>query len=151
MKIKNQRSLISLCYVALFFCALFIVTSIGQFIKGINGMPWLEEIKSIQSLIFYGKYSMFFLLFVLLSAVIVNTIKGIKQNNPFPKANVALIYAIAAVDTVVKFCSDNWHVFNGESYLGIEDDVIITPILIVILGILYSVAHKASIDSNLSI
>lgn len=151
MKIKNQRSLISLCCIALFFCVLFLATSVGQFIDGIHKMPWLEEMKGLQAVIYYGKYSMFFMLFVLLSAVIVNTIKGIKQNNPFPKSNVVLIYAIAAVDTVVKFCSDNWHVFDGERYLGIEDDVIITPILIVILGILYSVAHKASVDSNLSI
>lgn len=86
-----------------------------------------------------------------MSSVIVNTLKGIKTNHPFPKKNIALIYVIAAVDTLMKLCSSNWHILNGERYFSIDGDVLLTPVVIVIFGILYSIAHKASVDSNLAI
>ena len=40
---------------------------------------------------------------------------------------------------------------NGERYFEIDGDVLITPIMIMIFGILYSIAHGASVDSKLTI
>ena len=151
MKIKNQRSLISLCYVALAFCALYLYVAVDDIIIGYKGFEFSSELKLMQSIIFYGKHLLCITLVGLLSSVIVNTLKGIKTNHPFPRKNIALIYVIAAVDTLMKLCSANWHILNGERYFSIDGDVLITPMVLVIFGILYSIAHKASVDSNLAI
>ena len=151
MKIKNQRSLISLCYVALAICALYLYVAVDDIIIGYKGFEFSSELKLMQSIIFYGKHLLCITLVGLLSSLIVNTLKGIKTNHPFPKKNIVLIYVIAAVDTLMKLCSANWHILNGERYFSIDGDVLLTPVVIIIFGILYSIAHKASVDSNLAI
>lgn len=151
MKIKNKRSLISLCYVILFFCALCLYVAVADIIAGLNGFEFSTKPKFAQYFIFYGKHFFSIALVGVLSAIIINTLKGIKTNNAFPKKNVILIYVLAVVDMLMHFCSWNWHILNGERYISLDGDVLITPMVLVIFGILYSIAHKASVDSNLAI
>lgn len=151
MKIKNQRSLISLCYLTLFFCALCLYVVAADIISGLKGFEFSPDPKFAHYFIFYGKHFFSIALVGVLSAIIVNTLKGIKTNNAFPKKNVTLIYVLAVVDMLMHFCSCNWHILNGERYISIDGDVLITPMVLVIFGILYSMAHKASVDSNLAI
>ena len=148
MEITKNNTLPTLCYAALFFCALYLFVATCNIVEGISGLNLIPGIKWIQSAVFYGKHLLCIALVGLVSSIIINTLKGIKADNPFPKKNISLIFAVAVVDTLMNLCSANWHVMNGERYFEIDGDVLITPIMIMIFGILYSIAHGASVDSK---
>ena len=152
MKIKNQRSLISLCYLTLFFCALCLYVAVADIIAGLNGFEFSTDPKFAHYFIFYGKHFFSIALVGVLSAIIVNTLKGIKTNNAFPKNNVPVIIAAGILAPFVGSYSETLkNVFAGEYVNTLDGTGIFAMLLLFLFAILYKFASLASEDSNLAI
>lgn len=154
MLFSNQTHLRRLCYVAIAFCAAYIVSTlvnVGQLFFSETDVEWSSDILGLQILILSGFHAAAIAMFALLIAVICNTLKGLRIGDLFPKSNIGLIYFIAAAATIYRLCGDNIQICKGIREFHFEGRILFIPVTIIIFGMLYKAAYLASTDSNLSI
>ena len=158
MKDKTIKNIRICCYVALAFCALWIVVMVNYLIADILGYgPWPKAVDWSQNTAMkivvlacclLGAVAMI----VLSIKMVLNILKGIRENTVFPKSNVKLLFWMAFVDFVYMLGFTNLpNLWNDDVIFTLLHTNFITPFLLLFFAFMYKVAADAVEENNLTI
>lgn len=150
-----------LSYVALFFCAAWFVYLCFQSYHQVfdtTGSHIHWEAK--QNQVFFVS-TVFLLYFLLTLAVIgicvaffLNTIKGIRNEELFPRKNIKLIFIAALIIFLQTVASDNLSqafITKGPAVIGLSSNPFVQSLIVLIFGILYKMAHQIAAEHDLTV
>ena len=84
--------------------------------------------------------------------VVVNILKGIRENTVFPKNNVKLMFWMALADFVYMLGFTNLPVlWSDKSLFYLQHTNFVTPFLLLFFAFMYKVAADAVEENNLTI
>ena len=153
MKDKTIRNIRLCCYIALLFCVIWAVLMIVHFIQLFDGKEFLDWANNLLLIIgFFLAYviSSFFCVLLCIKFVL-NTFKGLRDNTPFPKSNVRLLFWLALALFVYLLCWINEPVlFNAILFRFVSINILI-PFFILFFAFMYKVAADAVEENNLTI
>ena len=158
MKDKTIKNIRICCYVALVFCALWIVVMVNYLIADILGYgPWPKAVDwsqntamkiAVLACCLLGSAAMI----ALSIKVVLNILKGIRENIVFPKSNVKLLFWMAFVDFVYMLGFTNLpNLWNDDVIFTLLHTNFITPFLLLFFAFMYKVAADAVEENNLTI
>lgn len=160
MKTKSNKGLKGATIFVSLLCIVNIVWILCQsyFIgtgSGEGCIAWHEDLYPVQLAIFAGRLLFKTAFYALIILFMVKQCKAIRNGTIFPRANIAVIYTMAACYFIGEFCNSNMEsavMFCGSNgAIEINMDIIIYTILLVVFGILYKVAVDVSEENNLTI
>lgn len=160
MKTKSNKGLKGATIFVSLLCIVNIVWILCQsyFISTGSGegcIAWHEDLYPVQLAIFAGRLLFKTAFYALIILFMVKQCKAIRNGTIFPRANIAVIYTMAACYFIGEFCNSNMEsavMFCGSNgAIEINTDIIIYTILLVVFGILYKVAVDVSEENNLTI
>ena len=160
MKTKSKKGLKGVTIFVSLLCVVNIVWILCQsyFVSTDSGegcIEWHEDFYPVQLAIFAGRLIFKTAFYALIILFMVKQCKAIRNGTIFPRANIAVIYTMAACYFIGEFCNSNMEpavMFCGSSAaIEINIDIIIYTILLVAFGILYKVAVDVSEENNLTI
>ena len=160
MKKKGVQSLKVLCYVALTFCALYLIAIFVEcpsyFYANGKGeyVRWNIENAWIRGMIAIGYVSLAFVAVVLSAWFFMNILRGIRGGDIFPRRNVCILYALAMVLFPFSVFSKNLTLALSASPHGsieITDTNILLSLAVLIFAQMYKIAQQAVEDSNLTV
>ncbi len=156
MKDKTSKSIRICCYVALFFCFIWAVSSSINLIANLFGddassIDWTKNtVLKVVILICYlsGIVAMIWLCI----KAVLNTFKGLRENTVFPKSNVKLMFWIALADFAYLLGFWNLQILWDDNLtLTLSDTIFITPFFLLFFAFMYKVAADAVEENNLTI
>ena len=112
---------------------------------------WIEDIKVLQGAIAIFRFLGALTIFGLIITFLFNSIKALNDGILFPKRNVAILFATAAVSFVFLFCNSNMHIVLGTRQIQLEFTEILVPVIISAFAIIYKVAVRVSEENSLTI
>ena len=153
--IKNIRIC---CFVALAFCLVWAVSMSVNFIVNLFGNnATLHPVDWSQNIFFKGVIIFCYVVGTIAMIgmcvkVVINTLKGLRENIAFPRSNEKLMFWIALADFVCLFGS-------ADFFLLWEDDVVfrlthtnfVTPFFLLFFAFMYKVAADAVEENNLTV
>lgn len=156
MKSSNSKSLLG---IAIVIFLLSLVSISVLFVQGFdvctNGsdLAWREDLFQMQMIIFIGKLFFKTAFYVLLFFFLIKQHKAIKNGVLFPRANVLIMYFMAAFYFMGNFCQENIKTFiSAETpHIVLNFDTTIYTLLLIIFALMYKVAAKVSEENNLTI
>lgn len=160
MKKKGVQSLKVLCYVALTFCALYLIAIFiecpSYFYANDSGayVRWNVDQAWVRGLIAIGYASLAFVAVMLSAWFFANILRGIRGGDIFPRRNVGILYALAVVLFPFSVFSKNLTVALSAAPHGsveITDASILLPLAVLIFAQMYKIAQQAVEDSNLTV
>ena len=158
MKDKTIKNIRICCYVALAFCLVWAGLMVNYliidlFVDGVLPRPvdWSQNtVVKIMALVCYvlGTIAMV----ALCIKVVVNILKGIRENTVFPKNNVKLMFWMALADFVYMLGFTNLPVlWSDKSLFYLQHTNFVTPFLLLFFAFMYKVAADAVEENNLTI
>ena len=98
MKDKTMKNIRLCCYVAIMFCAIWIAIVANYIISDLRGpnlpIDWSQH--TLAKILTLASYVLGTVAMIVLSIkVVLNILKGIRENMVFPKSNVKLLYWLA--------------------------------------------------------
>ena len=158
MKDKTIKNIRICCYVALVFCALWIVVMVNYLIADILGHgPWPKAVDWSQNTAMkivvlacclLGAVAMI----VLSIKMVLNILKGIRENTVFPKSNVKLLFWMAFVDFVYMLGFTNLpNLWDDDVVFTMLHNNFVMPFLLLFFAFMYKVAADAVEENNLTI
>ncbi len=154
MKNKTQKNIRLCCYVALAFCIIYAIVMAVHFIgllNGVNDIDWAQHhARKIGFFIIYVLSS--FLMIGMWIKVVINILRGIKENSVFPQSNVRLLFWLALVFFVYILCWTNHVVLYQDNFVfEFQANNIIMPFFLLFFAFMYKVAADAVEENNLTI
>ena len=161
MNEKLTMTLKWLSYVALFFCAAWFVFLCYQSYHQVfdttgNHIHW--EAKQNQVLFVSAVFILYFLLTLAMIGVcvafILNTIRGIKNEELFPRKNIRLIFIAALLIFLQTVASDNLSqafIVRGPGIISLTSNPFVQSLIVLIFGILYKMAHQVAAEHDLTV
>ena len=161
MNEKLTMTLKWLSYVALFFCAVWFVFLCYQSYHQVfdttgNHIHW--EAKQNQVLFVSAVFILYFLLTLAMIGVcvafILNTIRGIKNEELFPRKNIRLIFIAALLIFLQTVASDNLSqafIVRGPGIISLTSNPFVQSLIVLIFGILYKMAHQVAAEHDLTV
>ena len=156
MKSSNSKSLLGIA-IAIFLLSLvsisvLFVQSFDVCTNG-NDLAWREDLFQMQMIIFVGKLFFKTAFYILLFFFLIKQHKAIKNGVLFPRANVLIMYFMAAFYFLGNFCQENIKTFiSAETpHIVLNFDTTIYTLLLIIFALMYKVAAKVSEENNLTI
>ena len=158
MKDKTIKNIRICCYVALAFCVLWIVVMVNYLIADILGYgPWPKAVDwsqntamkiAVLACCLVGSVAMI----ALSIKVVINILKGIRENVAFPKSNVKLLFWMAFVDFVYMLGFTNLpNLWSDDVIFTLLHTNFITPFFLLFFAFMYKVAADAVEENNLTI
>ena len=158
MKDKTIKNIRICCYVALAFCVLWIVVMVNYLIADVLGYgPWPKAVDwsqhtamkiAVLACCLLGAVAMI----VLSIKMVLNILKGIRENTVFPKSNVKLLFWMAFVDFVYMLGFTNLpNLWSDDVIFTLLHTNFITPFLLLFFAFMYKVAADAVEENNLTI
>ena len=84
--------------------------------------------------------------------VVINTMKGLRENNVFPHSNEKLLFWIALAVFVRLFGTSNFlTLWDDDLVLAIAPENLIVPFFLLFFAFMYKVAADAVEENNLTI
>ena len=161
MNEKLTMTLKWLSYVALFFCAAWFVFLCYQSYHQVfdtTGSHIHWEAKQNQVLFVSAVFILYFLLTLAMIGVcvafILNTIRGIKNEELFPKKNIRLIFIAALLIFLQTVASDNLSqafIVRGPGIISLTSNPFVQSLIVLIFGILYKMAHQVAAEHDLTV
>ena len=158
MKDKTLKNIRLCCYVALAFCALWAVGTVCYLISDIRGhAPWRSPIDWSQNtvvkiLILTGYLLGTIAMITMCIKVVVNILKGVRENMVFPKSNVKLLFWMALVDFVYMLAYMNLPIlWKDDLVFYLQHSNLVMPFLMLFFAFMYKVAADAVEENNLTI
>ena len=148
-------------YVALFFCAAWFVYLCYQSYHQVfdttgNHIHW--EAKQNQVFFVSTVFGLYFVLTLAVIALCVaffqNTIKGIQNEELFPKKNIKLIFIAALFIFLQTVASDNLSqafIAKGPAVIGLSSNPFVQSLIVLIFGVLYKMAHQVAAEHDLTV
>lgn len=156
MKSSNSKSLLGIA-IAIFLLSLVSISVlfVQSFDVCTNGsdLAWREDLFQMQMIIFTGKLFFKTAFYILLFFFLIKQHKAIKNGVLFPRANVLIMYFMAAFYFLGNFCQENIKTFiSAETpHIVLNFDTTIYTLLLIIFALMYKVAAKVSEENNLTI
>ena len=156
MKSSNSKSLLGIA-IAIFLLSLVSISVlfVQSFDVCTNGsdLAWREDLLQMQMIIFVGKLFFKTAFYILLFFFLIKQHKAIKNGVLFPRANVLIMYFMAAFYFLGNFCQENIKTFiSAETpHIVLNFDTTIYTLLLIIFALMYKVAAKVSEENNLTI
>ena len=161
MNEKLTMTLKWLSYVALFFCfAWFVFLCYQSYHQAIDttGSHIHWEAKQNQVLFVSAVFILYFLLTLAMIGVcvafILNTIRGIKNEELFPRKNIRLIFIAALLIFLQTVASDNLSqafIVRGPGIISLTSNPFVQSLIVLIFGILYKMAHQVAAEHDLTV
>ena len=161
MNEKLAMTLRWLSYVALLFCAAWFVFLCYQSYHQVfdtTGSHIHWEAKQNQVLFVSAVFILYFLLTLAMIGVcvafILNTIRGIKNEELFPRKNIRLIFIAALLIFLQTVASDNLSqafIVRGPSIISLTSNPFVQSLIVLIFGILYKMAHQVAAEHDLTV
>ena len=156
MKSSNSKSLLGIAIVIFLLSLVCIsVLFVQSFDVCTNGsdLAWREDLFQMQMIIFIGKLFFKTAFYILLFFFLIKQHKAIKNGVLFPRANVLIMYFMAAFYFMGNFCQENIKTFiSAETpHIVLNFDTTIYTLLLIIFALMYKVAAKVSEENNLTI
>ena len=156
MKSSNSKSLLGIAIVIFLLSLVSIsVLFVQSFDVCTNGsdLAWREDLFQMQMIIFIGKLFFKTAFYILLFFFLIKQHKDIKNGVLFPRANVLIMYFMAAFYFLGNFCQENIKTFiSAETpHIVLNFDTTIYTLLLIIFALMYKVAAKVSEENNLTI
>lgn len=156
MKSSNSKSLLGIAIVIFLLSLVSIsVLFVQSFDVCTNGcdLAWREDLFQMQMIIFIGKLFFKTAFYILLFFFLIKQHKAIKNGVLFPRANVLIMYFMAAFYFMGNFCQENIKTFiSAETpHIVLNFDTTIYTLLLIIFALMYKVAAKVSEENNLTI
>jgi hypothetical protein len=167
---KNQTILTSkfLCYMALCFCSLWTLIFIVRVLRFANiitfnlagasdvgPVVWIENasatVTAIQWIELIGYVVTTAIMIAILFTFILKLLKGLKSDQVFTRSNTRLLFALAATSFFFELFLMNKHIISGMREIHITSELFITPTIILLVAMLYSLAVKAAEENKLTI
>ena len=150
-----------LSYVALFFCAAWFVYLCYQSYHQVfdtTGSHIHWEAKQNQvffvSTVFVSYFVLTLAVISLCVAFFLNTIRGIQNEELFPKKNIRLIFIAALLIFLQTVASDNLSqafITKGPAIIGLSSNPFVQSLIVLIFGILYNMAHQVAAEHDLTV
>lgn len=156
MKSSKSKSLLGIA-IAIFLLSLVSISVlfVQSFDVCTNGsdLAWREDLFQMQMIIFIGKLFFKTAFYILLFFFLIKQHKAIKNGVLFPRANVLIMYFMAAFYFLGNFCQENIKTFiSAETpHIVLNFDTTIYTLLLIIFALMYKVAAKVSEENNLTI
>ena len=156
MKSSNSKSLLGIAIVIFLLSLVSIsVLFVQSFDVCTNGsdLAWREDLFQMQMIIFIGKLFFKTAFYILLFFFLIKQHKAIKNGVLFPRANVLIMYFMAAFYFLGNFFQENIKTFiSAETpHIVLNFDTTIYTLLLIIFALMYKVAAKVSEENNLTI
>jgi hypothetical protein len=158
MKDKTIKNIRICCYVALVFCALWIVVMVNYLIADILGYgPWPKAVDWSQNTAMKIAVLACYLpgavaMIALSIKMVLNILKGIRENTVFPKSNVKLLFWMAFVDFVYMLGFTNLpNLWDDDVTFTLLHTNFVMPFLLLFFAFMYKVAADAVEENNLTI
>ena len=161
MNEKLTMTLRWLSYMALFFCAAWFVFLCYQSYHQVfdtTGSHIHWEAKQNQVLFVSAVFILYFLLTLAMIGVcvafILNTIRGIKNEELFPRKNIRLIFIAALLIFLQTVASDNLSqafIVRGPGIISLTSNPFVQSLIVLIFGILYKMAHQVAAEHDLTV
>jgi hypothetical protein len=87
-------------------------------------------------------------------AFILNTIRGIKNEELFPRKNIRLIFIAALLIFLQTVASDNLSqafIVRGPGIISLTSNPFVQSLIVLIFGILYKMAHQVAAEHDLTV
>jgi cytochrome c biogenesis protein CcdA len=161
MNEKLTMTLKWLSYVALFFCVdwfVFLCYQSYHQVFDTTGSHIHWEAKQNQVLFVSAVFILYFLLTLAMIGVcvafILNTIRGIKNEELFPRKNIRLIFIAALLIFLQTVASDNLSqafIVKGPGIISLTSNPFVQSLIVLIFGILYKMAHQVAAEHDLTV
>lgn len=158
MKDKTFKNIRLCCYVALAFCALWIVVMVNYLLANVLGYgPWPKSIDwsqhAVMKAVILGCWLLGTLAMIALCIkAVVNMLKGLRENTVFPKSNVKLLFWVALVDFIYQLGFVNLSFLWREPLeIHFNHTNLVTPFFLLFFAFMYKVAADAVEENNLTI
>lgn len=167
---KNQTISTSkfLCYSVLCFCSLWALIFIVRVLRFANiitfdlvgymnvvPVKWIENasatVVTIQWAELIGYIITSAVMIGIIFAFIIKLLKGLKSNQVFTQCNTRLLFALATTSFFFELFQTNEHILRGVREVIISSELFTTPMIILLVAMLYSLAVKASEENKLTI
>lgn len=159
MKDKTLKSIRICCYVALILCALWGILYFSNIIRSLLGyddwplqrIHWSENrAYKIGVLVVYSVSIA--AMIGLCVKVVVNILKGLRENTVFPKSNVRLLFWFVLVDFLYLLAFNNLRVlWDDQMVFMLQHNNFVTPFFLLFFAFMYKIAADAVEENNLTI
>ena len=148
-------------YVALFFCACWFAYLCYQsyhhaFDTTGNHIQWEAKHTLVRfvSIVFF----LYNLLTISLIATcfwfFVNILKGIPQDEPFPKKNAIIIFVAAILIFLQTIASDNYNqifLSEGPAVIKVTSNPFVQALVLIVFGVIYKIASQVAAEHDLTV
>lgn len=148
-------------YVALFFCACWFAYLCYQsynhaFDTTGNHIQWEAKHTLVRfvSIVFF----LYNLLTISLIATcfwfFVNILKGIQQEEPFPKKNAIIIFVAAILIFLQTIASDNYNqifLSEGPAVIKVTSNPFVQALVLIVFGVIYKIASQVAAEHDLTV
>lgn len=148
-------------YVALFFCACWFAYLCYQsyhhaFDTTGNHIQWEAKHTLVRfvSIVFF----LYNLLTISLIATcfwfFVNILKGIPQEEPFPKKNTIIIFVAAILIFLQTIASDNYNqifLSEGPAVIKVTSNPFVQALVLIVFGVIYKIASQVAAEHDLTV
>ena len=148
-------------YVALFFCACWFAYLCYQsyhhaFDTTGNHIQWEAKHTLVRfvSIVFF----LYNLLTISLIATcfwfFVNILKGIPQEEPFPKKNAIIIFVAAILIFLQTIASDNYNqifLSEGPAVIEVTSNPFVQALVLIVFGVIYKIASQVAAEHDLTV
>lgn len=127
----------------------------GLFFSDSFGIQWRDTGQCLQLSVLLGRMLGGLVFSALLYAFTINTIKGYRVGELFPRKNFGILLACSVALFVYVFCYDNMHVVGlyneAESCIVLDTNTFVSSLIFVVFALMYKVAMKVSEENSLTI
>lgn len=161
MKLRNKttRNLRWCCYIALALCVLWIVLFSVNIIRSLFGFDeWpLHCINWSENGSFkIGVFVVYTLSVVMMVAfcvkMVINMLKGLRENLAFPKTNIKLLFWFVLVDFVYHLSYSNLRVlWDNHAVFRLNYENFLIPFFLLFFAFMFKIAAEAVEENNLTV
>ena len=158
MKDKTQKNIRVCSFIALVLCVLWVVFEVLYFVGLLTGkggvseeVEWSEN-NTIKVVFFILYFVSTALIISLCFKIVINVLKGIREQVVFPQSNVKPLFWIALIDFIYRLCWINQSVLLQDDFVfAFTSSNFITPFFLLFFAFMYKVAADAVEENNLTV
>ena len=157
MKDKTQKNIRVCSIIAFVLCVLWTIFKMFYFVGLLTGkggvaekVNWSEN-NSIKVVYFILYLSSTVMMIVLCFKVIINVLKGLREQVVFPQNNVKPLLWLASVSFIYMLCWMNQPILRGVIGVHLQGANFIMPFFLLFFAFMYKVAADAVEENNLTI
>lgn len=148
-------------YVVLLFCACWFAYLCYQsyhdaFSPTGNHIHWEAKYTLVRfvSIVFFLYNLLTIALIAMCFWFFINILKGIRQEEPFPKKNVMIIFVASILIFLQTIASDNYNqifISEGPAVIGLSSNPFVQALVLIVFGVIYKIASLVAAEHDLTV